>query len=73
MTKVEQVILEVAKKNHLNININKVDANLKTFGIDSLAAMNLIIQVEEKLNKTLDDNVLMQIKTLGDLIEAFSK
>lgn len=72
MTNIEKIILEIAKKNNIKLDLNKKDVSLKSFNIDSLAAMNLIIQIEEKLNKTLDDDdVLMSIKTLNDLINAF--
>lgn len=71
MSDIEKIILEIAKKNNIKLDMNKKDVNLKTFNIDSLAAMNLIIQIEEKLNKTLDDEILMSIKTLNDLINAF--
>lgn len=73
MSKVELVIMEVAKKNNIKIDFNNLDANMRSYGIDSLAALNLIVQVEEKLGITLDDNTLINIKTLGDLIKAFSK
>lgn len=71
MNNIEKTILEIAKKNNIKLDLNKKDVSLKSFNIDSLAAMNLIIQIEEKLNKTLDDDVLMSIKTLSDLINAF--
>lgn len=71
MSNIEKTILEIAKKNNIKLDLNKKDVSLKSFNIDSLAAMNLIIQIEEKLNKTLDDDVLMSIKTLSDLINAF--
>lgn len=71
MSNIEKIILEIAKKNNIKLDLNKKDVSLKSFNIDSLAAMNLIIQIEEKLNKTLDDDVLMSIKTLSDLINAF--
>ncbi len=73
MSKVESIIAEVAKNNNIKIDMSKKDADMKSFGIDSLAAMNLIMQVEEKIGFQLDDEKLMKIKTLSDLIKAFSK
>ncbi len=72
MTKIESVIVEVAKSNNIKIDISNKSIELKKLGIDSLAAMNLIMQIEEKMSKTLDDSVLINIKTLDDLIKAFS-
>ncbi|MGL4950285.1 MAG: acyl carrier protein [Mycoplasma sp.] len=72
MSNVEKIIIEVAKNNNIKFDLSKKDTSLKHLNIDSLAAMNLIIQIEEKTNKTLDDNTLLSIKTLDDLIKAFS-
>ncbi len=65
------IILEVAKENNIKLNKNKLDATLKEVGIDSLATMDLIIKIEEKINVQLDDSVLMEIKTLKQLADAF--
>ncbi len=73
MTKVETIIVNVAKANNIKIDISKKNADMKSFGIDSLAAMNLIMQVEEKVGFQLEDEQLMKIKTLSDLIKAFTK
>ncbi|MGL4951012.1 MAG: acyl carrier protein [Mycoplasma sp.] len=72
MSNIEKIIIELAKNNGIKLDISNKDVALKHLNIDSLAAMNLIIQIEEKTNKTLDDNVLLSIKTLNDLIKAFS-
>ncbi|MGL4947786.1 MAG: phosphopantetheine-binding protein [Mycoplasma sp.] len=72
MSNVEKIIIEVAKENNIKFDITKKDVELKHLKIDSLAAMNLIIQIEERLSKTLEDDVLISIKTLDDLIKAFS-
>lgn len=71
MVKVIDIIKEVAKKNNIKIDFSNVDAPLKKLNIDSLASMNLIMEIEEKLGVTLDDSLLLEIKTLKDLIQAF--
>lgn len=73
MTKIEKIIDEVAKENNIKLNFSDLNVDLKSIGIDSLAAMNLIIQVEEKLGVSLDDEVLINIKTLSQLIDAFNQ
>lgn len=73
MGNIKQIILEVAKKNKINLNIENVQEDLKSMGIDSLSAMNLIMKIEEKLNVQLPDEELLKIKKLGDLILAFEK
>ncbi|WP_031489015.1 acyl carrier protein [Ureaplasma canigenitalium] len=69
--KIRTAIEKVAKEKKISLNFNKQDTSLKDLGIDSLIAIDLIIKIEEELGVTLDDDVLMKIKTLSDLIEAF--
>ncbi len=73
MSIVLKTIIEVANNNKIKISEKNLDVTLKNLGIDSLSVMNLIIQIEEKLEKTLDDDVLMKIKTIKDLIKAFEE
>ncbi len=66
---------EILKANNINAKIS--DKNLKdemkSMGIDSLTAMNVIIAIEEKYNIQLPDDQLMKIKTPKDLIETIEK
>lgn len=65
------VIQNVAKENNIKLDINNLNVGLKEIGIDSLAMMNLIFKIESQLNIQLPDEVLIQIKNLGQLISAF--
>ncbi|GAA5414672.1 acyl carrier protein [Ureaplasma ceti] len=69
--KVLDAIVATARENNIKINPNNRQATLKDIGLDSLAMMDLIFKVEEKLNVRLDDEVLLKIKNLEDLINAF--
>ena len=71
--KVIDGIKEIAKAQNLSIDFSNTSTTLKDLNIDSLAAMNLIMELEEKLNVTLDDEILLSIKTLGELIISFEK
>ncbi len=73
LNKIEQAIKEVCGDEKINIDFSHPDATLKSLKIDSLAAMNIIMKIEDKLAVRLDDEKLLSIKTLGDLIEAFNK
>ncbi|MGL4358030.1 MAG: phosphopantetheine-binding protein [Cetobacterium sp.] len=57
-----------------NINIVLSEANInKTFkeiGLDSLASMTVIVELEEKLGISIPDEKLMTMKTAKDLIES---
>lgn len=68
-----KAIKEVAKAEKINLDFSKLNTTLKDLRIDSLAAMNLIMKIEEKLGVTLSDDILLSIKTLEDLINAFEK
>ena len=69
--KVIDAITSVAKENNIKLDPNNMDATLKDIGIDSLAMMDLIFKVEEQLGVQLPDEVLVKIKNLNDLINAF--
>ena len=71
--KIEDSIKKVANKNNIKIDFSNPDKDLRSLNIDSLAAMNLIMQIEEDLGVTVEDEKLIKIKTLKDLIDAFNK
>lgn len=71
--KIIEVIKEVCKEENIGIDFSNLNTTLKDLKIDSLAAMNLIIKIEDKLGVMLDDEKLMQIKTLADLINVFNE
>ena len=66
-----ETILNVAKENNIKLDFNNLNIGLKEIGIDSLSMMNLIFKIESKIGTQLDDSVLVKIKTLGELINAF--
>ncbi len=71
--KIISIIKEVGKSQDLLLDFSNESITLKDLNIDSLAAMNLIMEIEEKLSVTLDDEILINIKTLGQLIDSFEK
>lgn len=66
-------IEKIAKQNKISLKKNNLGLTLKDLGIDSLEMMALIVNIEESLGVTIDDETLNQIKTLGDLVNAFEK
>lgn len=67
-----ETIKSVAKENNLKINFNKLDTTLKDIGIDSLALLNLIFKIENKLNIQIENDKLIKIKNLDDLLNTFN-
>ena len=70
-----EIINEVNKiLKEKNINIVLTNSNInKTFkeiGLDSLASMTIIVELEEKLGISISDEKLMAMKTPKDLIES---
>lgn len=56
-----------------NIEISN-DTRLKEdLNIDSLSAAELILTVEDELNITIDDELILSAKTVGDIIEGINK
>ncbi|AJQ45213.1 acyl carrier protein [Ureaplasma diversum] len=70
---IEAIIKQVANEHKINLDMNNKNVTLKDIGIDSLAAMNLIMKVEDKVGFQLDDSEILKIRTLGDLIRAFEQ
>jgi acyl carrier protein len=73
--KVFEILKKVAKQHNDKIDLNESDikSTLKSLGIDSLEAMGIIIDVEKQLNVRLDEEALMNMKTLEDLIKSFER
>ena len=61
---------EILKKNNIKTKLtnNDLNSNLKDLGIDSLSAMNMIIQIEEKHNIRIPDEKLLEMKNVKDLV-----
>lgn len=63
---------KILKEKNINIvltnsNINKT---FKEIGLDSLASMTIIVELEEKLDIVISDEKLMAMKTPKDLIDS---
>jgi len=74
----KQIIAEIKKAAasqniKLIINDDEPETTLKHLGIDSLAAMGIIINVETNLGVRLPDDQLIEIQTIGELVQAFEK
>lgn len=50
-----------------------LDSKFKDLGIDSLDLVDLVFELEEKLNITFEDEELMSIQTVSDLIQLLEK
>ncbi len=73
MNDIKKIIQQVANENSVKLDLNNPNLTLKETGIDSLALLNLIFKVENKLGVRLEDSELVKIKNLQDLINTFSK
>lgn len=63
-------INETLKKNNLHLKLEEKDCNktLKELGVNSLASMTIIVDLEEKYGIQIPDDKLLKIKTPNDLI-----
>ncbi|AAF30918.1 acyl carrier protein [Ureaplasma parvum] len=68
---IKDLIMKIAKENKIALNMDNLNIELKSLGIDSLSAMNLIMKIEDQIGVQLPDEKLLKIKNLRDLINAF--
>jgi len=70
----EQVQAIVAEKLSLDIEKVKIESSLQEdFGADSLDAVEIIMAVEDAFDIEVADDVLMNIKTLKDIVDYIEK
>lgn len=65
-------INSVLKSQKININLdddNELNKTLSDVGIDSLSALGIIVNLEEKFDVHLDDEKIAKIKTIKDLLD----
>ena len=67
---VKQVFMEVAKVDSLSLD---GDCRLDSLDLDSLALLEIIYELEERLNASLDDLQLQQLQTMADFIHAVAE
>ncbi|MBO7043366.1 hypothetical protein J6W34_02305 [bacterium] len=66
----------VLKEQKINVDLtNEADLqkNLTDLGIDSLNALSIIVNLEEKFNIHMDDQEIAKIKNLQELVSLLSK
>ena len=69
----EKVFEEVKKtiKKKFKVDV-KLETTIAETGIDSLDLLDLMVDVEKKHNITIDDNKLLEIKSIKDIVDAIS-
>ena len=75
MKKEEQIFEEVKKTISKKFKVNvKMETIISETGIDSLDLLDLVVEVEKKYKIKIDDNSLLNIKTVKDIVDnIFSK
>lgn len=65
-----KIINDNIKKNKLTVTLNEqtLDRPFKELGIDSILAIQIIVEIEDKLGLKLND---VNLKTINELIAAF--
>ncbi len=70
----EQVQAIVAEKLSLDVDKVKLESSLQDdFGADSLDAVEIIMAVEDAFDIEVADDVLMNIKTVKDIVDYIEK
>ncbi len=68
MAELEKEIISIIQDKTKNDKISK-STELKNLGIDSLDLLDLVIEAEHKFNVHLEDEKLIELKTVGDFIK----
>ncbi len=68
MINIEKQIIDIIKEKANNQEVNK-NTELKNLGIDSLDLLDLVIEAEHKFNVHLEDERLIELKTVADFIK----
>ena len=58
------------KNNNIVLTNSNINKTFKEIGLDSLASMTIIVELEEKLDIVISDEKLMSMKTPKDLIDS---
>jgi len=66
-------LTDIAKNRNITFNKADIDKEFKFLGIDSISGISLIIDVENAFGIQFSDEILVKIKTFGDLIKEISK
>ena len=70
MSMTEKINKVLAKStSNLKLSKSNMDKTIKELGLDSLELMEIIVQIEEEFKITLDDEILVNLKTPNDLIK----
>lgn len=63
--------LEKILRDKFNISEIDLDKNLNELAGDSFAKIELLFELEQQMGKKVPEQVVIDIETIGDLLEAF--
>ncbi|HEY8435628.1 MAG TPA: acyl carrier protein [Haloplasmataceae bacterium] len=70
----EKVQAIIADKLGVDLSSVTLESDLqKDFGADSLDAVEIIMAVEDEFDLAIDDEELLDIRTVGDIVEQIEK
>lgn len=72
----KKIITAVLKSQKVNIDIdnpNDLNKSLSDVGIDSLAALGIIVNLEEKFNVHMDDEKIAKVKNISSLLDLLAE
>lgn len=71
---IEGIVENVLRKNNIEIKVTKDVALLEECGLDSIMAIEILVEIEKKFNIVIDDEdldlaLLKNIKTLTEYVQ----
>lgn len=73
MTLIKNAVLAVDPSKSAKLASVRPDMEIRELGLDSVATMEMVGDLEEKLNTQFSDEVMVRIQTFGDLIALIEK
>ena len=64
---IQQVLAEVAPTRTADFANITMDTNIEALGLDSIATMEMVNFIEEKIDTTFPDEELAKVQKIGDL------
>lgn len=68
MTLIQQALAEVAPTRKADFATISLETKIEALGLDSIATMEMVNFIEEKIDVTFPDEELARVQKIGDLV-----
>lgn len=68
-----RVIAIIAREQHTDPSVLKLESTFEELGVDSLAGVNILFALEEEFHIDVPDAVVREAKSIGQVVAALSQ